>query len=165
MDSPIPTEAVMPRKPTADDARLILQLYDLRREPEMRKARNWCLVTFWPNTLDDISKVENAFGTQENNWFRQVIGYWELAASLVLHRTLNEKLFLEQAFSGEMFVVFTKVHPFLKEWRVKTQYPALLGNVEKVIMRTKTGRDRLEMMIQRVAARRKTLAASAAKSG
>jgi len=31
----------MPRKPTIDDARLILELYDLRREAEMRKARHW----------------------------------------------------------------------------------------------------------------------------
>ena len=33
----------MAKKPTAADAQLILQLYDLRREAEMRKARNW-----WP---------------------------------------------------------------------------------------------------------------------
>jgi hypothetical protein len=30
-------EETMPRKPTIDDARLILQLYDLRREAELRK--------------------------------------------------------------------------------------------------------------------------------
>jgi hypothetical protein len=30
----------MAKKATAKDAELIMQLYDLRREPEMRKARN-----------------------------------------------------------------------------------------------------------------------------
>ena len=30
----------MPKKPTPADATLILQLYDLRREAELRKARN-----------------------------------------------------------------------------------------------------------------------------
>jgi len=30
-----------PAKPTVADAQLILHLYELRREPEMRKARNW----------------------------------------------------------------------------------------------------------------------------
>ncbi len=154
----------MPRKPSADDARLILQLYDLRREPEMRKARNWWLVNFWPASLDDITKVESAFGTQENNWFRQVIGYWQMAAALVLHGALNENLFLEQAFSGEMFLIFTKVRPFLKEWRAKTNYPALLGNVEKIITRSKTGRDRLEWVTKRVAARQQSLAQAAGKS-
>ena len=33
----------MSKKATATDAQLILQLYDLRREAEMRKARNWWL--------------------------------------------------------------------------------------------------------------------------
>ncbi len=31
----------MSTKPTPADAELILKLYDLRREAEMRKARNW----------------------------------------------------------------------------------------------------------------------------
>lgn len=46
----------MAKKPTMDDARLILQLYELKREPEMRKARQWWLVTFWPNSADDYIK-------------------------------------------------------------------------------------------------------------
>ncbi len=33
----------MAKKPTAEDAQLILQLYDLRREAAMRKARHWWL--------------------------------------------------------------------------------------------------------------------------
>ena len=49
-------------KATAADAQLILKLYDLRREAEMRKARNWWLVTFWPKTADDIIKVASCAG-------------------------------------------------------------------------------------------------------
>ena len=33
----------MAKRATSEDAALILKLYDLRREPEMRKARNWCV--------------------------------------------------------------------------------------------------------------------------
>jgi hypothetical protein len=29
----------MPKRATAEDAKIIMRLYDLRREPEMRKAR------------------------------------------------------------------------------------------------------------------------------
>ena len=50
-------------KPTAADAQLILKLYDLRREAEMRKARNWWMVTFWPKSADDFMKVATALGT------------------------------------------------------------------------------------------------------
>jgi hypothetical protein len=58
----------MPKKPTPADATLILKLYDLRREAEIRKARNWWFATFWPETADDFMKVAQAVGTQENNW-------------------------------------------------------------------------------------------------
>jgi len=36
----------MPRAATAADAELIMQLYDLRREETMRKARNWYFARF-----------------------------------------------------------------------------------------------------------------------
>ena len=117
----------MPKKPTPADATLILKLYDLRREAEIRKARNWWFAEFWPETADDFLKVAQAVGTQENNWLRQVPSYWELAASLVLHGTVNETLFLEPAFSGEMFLIFAKLHPFLKDVRERTQNPADAG--------------------------------------
>ena len=74
----------MSKKPTAADAQLILQLYDLRREAEMRKARNWWLVNFWPESAEDFMKIGGAMGTQENNWLRQAAGYWSMASSLAL---------------------------------------------------------------------------------
>ena len=40
----------MAKKPTVDDARLILELYDLKREAEMRKARQWWVASFGPMT-------------------------------------------------------------------------------------------------------------------
>jgi len=147
----------MPKKPTLADAELILKLYDLRREAEIRKARNWWLVEFWPDIANDVMKVAQAMGTQENNWFRQVAGYWELAASLVVHGTVSETLFLEPAFSGEMFLIFAKLHPFLKDVREKLQNPRMLANVETVIMKSKASRERVQGVEQRLAARRKQM--------
>jgi hypothetical protein len=140
----------MPKKPTASDAQLIMQLYDLRREPEMRKARAWWFNEFWPQNADDFLKVAFAMGTQENNWLRQVNGYWTMAASFVLHGALNADLFIQPAVSGEMFVAFAKVHPFLKELREKAGDPEIFGTIEKVITGSKYGRERLKFMIKRV---------------
>jgi hypothetical protein len=98
--------------------------YDLRREADIRKARNWWL-GFWPESTDDIVKIATALGSQENAWLRQVGGYWEMAASFVLHGTLNRELFLEPSFSGEMFVFLGKVEPLLKEVREQLQNPAI----------------------------------------
>ena len=69
-------------QPTSHDAELILKLYDLRREPVMREARAF-VAQFAPKSLDDMLKIANAFGTREQAFLRQVVGYWEMAASLV----------------------------------------------------------------------------------
>jgi hypothetical protein len=140
----------MSKKPTASDAQLIMQLYDLRREAEMRKARSWWLGEFWPQSADDFMKIAGAMGSQENNWLRQVGGYWSMAASFVLHGALSEELFIQPAVSGEMVFVFAKVQPFLKELREKSGDPQLFGNIEKVITGSKFGRERLKLTLKRV---------------
>ena len=71
-----------------EEASLILKLYDLRREPVMREARA-SMVTFSPKSFDDVLALVNAFGTKEQAYFRQVAGYWEMAASLVNRGALN----------------------------------------------------------------------------
>ena len=153
----------MAKRPTAEDARLILKLYDLRRELEMRKARNWWLVDFWPQSADDFLKVANAFPSQENNWIRQVGGYWDMAASFVLHGALNEELFLQPGCSGEMFFLFAKIHPFLEDLRKKMNNPDAWSNIEKVATRSKLARKRLERVSVNVEARRKALAKAQGK--
>jgi hypothetical protein len=140
----------MPRKPTAADAQLILKLYDLRREAEMRKARFWWMNEFAPRNAADFMKVAWAFGSQENQWLRQVAGYWSIAASFVRQGVLNEKLFLQPGFSGEMFLIFAKVYPFLKELRVQLNDPEVLLDVEKVALNTKWGRDRVKFLTKRL---------------
>jgi hypothetical protein len=154
----------MPSKPTAADAELILKLYDLRRESEMRKARSWWFGEFWPESIDDIMNLAMNTKAQENHWLRQVLGYWDMAAMLVVHGTLNETMFLEMSFSGEMFIAYAKIRPYLKEIREKMQNPEFLGNLEKVITRSKLGRDRLQFFENRVAARRKAMKEQAAKA-
>lgn len=153
----------MARKATAQDAHLIMKLYDLRREPEMRKARNWWLVDFWPQNVDDFLKVANAFPSQENNWIRQVGGYWDMAASFVLQGALSEELFLQPGCSGEMFFLFAKIQPFLKELRQKLNNPDAWSNIEKVATRTPLARKRLERVSVNVEARRKALAKATGK--
>ncbi|MFY9744148.1 MAG: hypothetical protein WA252_05795 [Candidatus Sulfotelmatobacter sp.] len=148
----------MAKKATPADAQLILQLYDLRREAEMRKARNWWFVSFWPRSAEDFMKIAFTPGSQENNWLRQVSGYWSMAASFVLQGALNADLFLQPAVSGEMFIVFAKVHPFLKELRQKAGDPHMFATIEKVINSSKFGRERLKFMLKRVETMREKMA-------
>ncbi len=136
-------------KATAADAQLILQLYDLRREPEMRKARTYMATQFWPQCADDVLALMNSFPGQENAWMRQVIGYWDMAAALVLHGAIDRDLFVD-ASGGEMYFVFAKISPFLAEVREKSGQPGMLGNIEKVLTATDAGKQRLAMVEKRV---------------
>jgi hypothetical protein len=154
----------MSKKPTSADAELILQLYDLRREAEIRKARNWWLVTFWPESAEDFMKVGSAMGTQENNWLRQAAGYWSMSASLVLSGAINQELFLDPSVSGEMFFIFAKVKPFLGELRTKMKNPRMFANIEKLINSTKQGREWLKYVEGQVASRREAMAKAAKAS-
>ena len=129
----------------------------------MRKARYWLGTQFWPCSADDCLKVLWAIGTPENNWLRQVGGYWTIVASFVLEGVLNETLFLNPAFSGEMFLIFAKVQPFIKELREKLDDPNAFRDIERAITRTKWGRDRLAFMAKRLEIMRDKLAAGPPK--
>ena len=144
----------MPKKPTIDDARLILELYDLRREAELRKARQWWLITFWPKTADDFVKVATAMGSEENNWMRQVGSYWGIAVSFALNGVVSEKLFFQLSFCGELYFIFAKVRPLLREIREKMNNPELFLNMEKAIPGSKLGRAQFEKVEARVSAMR-----------
>ena len=150
-------------QPTHADAELILNLYDTRREAEIRKARTWWTATFWPESADDILKVMRAMGSQENAWLRQVLGYWGMASSFVSHGILNEDLFFEPSFSGEMFFVYAKLEPYLKELREKLQNALLLVNLEKLIQSPK-GQERYKVISNNVQNMRKARAESMAKA-
>jgi hypothetical protein len=150
-------------KPTHADAELILKLYEARRETEIRKARQWWTTTFWPESADDVIKVMRAAGTQENAWFRQVLGYWGMAGSFVAHGVLSEDLFFEASFCGEMFVVFVKLEPYLAEVREKMQNPTLLRNIEKLV-HSEAAKERYAVITRNVANMRKARAEKAAKA-
>jgi hypothetical protein len=150
------------QKATSGDAGLIIKLYDLRREPEMRKARNFVLFEFWPESFDDMFKLAMAMGSPENAWFRQVTSYWDMACTFVLQGALNPDLFL--ANSQEMFTIFAKVRPFLNEGRTRFNSPEFMRNMEKVIESTPEGRARLSATEQRIQAFRDVLRSKKAQA-
>jgi hypothetical protein len=144
------------RKPTHADAELALKLYDLRRESEMRKARNFFTVEFWPERAEDVMKHVQAFGAQENAWLRQVVGYWEMAASFVVQGVLHEQAFYDSC--SEAYFLFAKVRPILKDLRVAMESPQFFGNLEKVVLGSKQGRERIEDLTRRIEKRRAMMA-------
>jgi hypothetical protein len=150
---PSSTRLTSKAKATADDAQIILYLYELRRETQMRQARHFMSANFWPQSGEDTLKIARAYPSQENTWLRQVTSYWEMAASLVARGALHEGLFFD--CSGEMYCVFAKFKQHLPEIRRKLPY--FLVTVEKVIMNTPEGRDRLCRLEAKLARRQQKL--------
>ena len=148
----------MRKRPLNQDTKLLLQLDRLRKEADMRKARLWWRDEFWPGNATDYLKIEVAHGRNESRWLRQVATFWGMATSLVLDGSLSEKALLNPELSQEMFTVFAKVHPFLKQLRKRTDNPNFMANVERFILNSKAARKRLPLEIQRLAAVRKNLA-------
>jgi hypothetical protein len=114
---------------------------------------------FLAKSVDDVVQVINVANPQENAWFRQVSGYWEMAASFVLRGALNEDLFFDSG--TEMWFTLAKLYPFLKEAREKAHAPFYFARTEELATRTQQGRDRLEVMLKRVEARRAAIAKAA----
>ncbi|HET9385048.1 MAG TPA: hypothetical protein VFO67_07855 [Gemmatimonadales bacterium] len=61
-----------------------------------------------------------------------VVGYWELAASLVTTGAIDAEAFL--AAHGEIYATFSKVQPFLDEMRKASGQSAFCKHMETVVM-------------------------------
>jgi hypothetical protein len=149
-------------QPTHYDADLILKLYDLRREPVMREARQF-FGQLSLKSLDDLMKLASAFGTKEQAYLRQVAGYWEMAASLVNRGALNRELALDNF--QEMFFVYAKIQPYLEAYRQKMGTPQFMRQTQQLAESSAETRERTSAMQKSQAemARRREEAALAAR--
>jgi hypothetical protein len=134
-----------------ESAQLNLQLFDLRREPVLREARAWFMNDFNPETLAELAALA---GGERNAWFRMVLSYWEMAASLVTTGAIDAEAFC--AAHGEIFATFSKIQPLLSEMRAASGEPELCKHMEAVVLGAPDG--------QAIVARRREAMRAFAKS-
>ena len=94
------------RKPTTADAELLLRLYEIRREPELRRARKWFLTEFNATEWSEIKAGYLKFA-DEDRWFRMTTSYWEMVATLVNRGALHAELFFDH--TGENVVTWDRI--------------------------------------------------------
>ncbi|MGH9349683.1 MAG: DUF4760 domain-containing protein [Vicinamibacterales bacterium] len=111
-----------------ESATLILKLFELRREPVLREARAWFLRDFNPLTLEEALTLA---GGPRNDWFRMVVGYWDMAASFVVHGAIDSDMF--RAANTEMVATFAKLEPFIADIRRVSRIPEFAANIETVL--------------------------------
>ena len=119
----------MHSKATYNDARLILKLYEARREDRMRKARAWFVASFKPKTLSDL-KALCPPGSDENASYRMVATYWEMVASFVTSGVLSKELFFESG--RELLLVWERLRDVVPAIREDLKDPKHYANLEAV---------------------------------
>ena len=80
-------------KPTVEQADLMMRLYEMRRDPEMRRARAYLAHEFQAKTWDEVGYMT---GTDPDRNFRMDTSYWEMVAAIVT-RGLNDEGHLRRA--------------------------------------------------------------------
>lgn len=122
-----------------ESADLILKLYDLRREKKMRKARNW-IFGYNPTSAEEY--MQTMMDEKVGGYLRMVVSYWDMAATLVNQGAIDAEMFNQT--NGEHIFVFAKVEPILADLRKMWDTPDALANLEKVIMESPNGAEKVK---------------------
>ena len=133
-----------------ESATLNLKLFELRREAVLREAREWFLRDFNPETFAELIAIVSS---ERNASFRMVLGYWDMAASLVTTGAIDGDAF--RAAHGEVFATFGKIRPFLAEMRAVSGETEFCKHVEAVVLGASDG--------EAIVARRRAALQAAAK--
>jgi len=152
---------------THEQVNLMLRLYDMRREPRLREAREWFMINFYPASLDDLKRMCPP-GSRENAFMRMVVSYWEMVSSIVNRGLIDEDLFFES--TGEHWMVWDRLKPVAAEWRAMFKNPHQFANIEEQNRRMEAWREKrapgsTEAMRQAMAQMRQAAAQAASKSG
>ena len=127
-----------------DSANLILKLYELRREPLMREARNF-FMTFNPSSVQEY--MAGMMGPNSGH-IRMVASYWEMAASFVVGGAIDADMF--EASAGEHIMVFGKLEPILADLRQAMGNPKLFANLEQLCIGAPGGLEKVRAAAERI---------------
>lgn len=124
---------------THEQVNLLLRLYEERREPRLREARDWFANNFNVKTPEDMMRVCPP-GSRENANMRMVLGYWDMVASIANRGLIDEDFFFEN--TGEQWGVFEQVKTVLPAWRAMFSSPEFLSNLEENCRRLEAWREK-----------------------
>jgi hypothetical protein len=140
-----------------EDANLILRLYELRRDEAMRRARNWFMTDFNPQSTQDVFA---ALMGEHSADFRMVASYWDMAAAFVQFGAIDEEMF--NAINTEHVAIYAKLRSFLAEIRAMPGVPPYLylKHLEPLVLKMPDAPERIAAMERymksRIEARSKT---------
>jgi hypothetical protein len=135
---------------------LILKLYELRTDDELRRARDWFASQFFPQSAEEVLA---AWVGPESARYRMVTTYWEMAAALVNHGAIPEEMFHDA--NTEHVAIYLKLQPYLARLREMTKYPSYLTQLERMVGRMPDLDERAAPMRAYLERKRRELAGTA----
>jgi hypothetical protein len=127
------------------DARIVLELYALRREAVMRASRD-VMRHFTPGVYEELAAILKPDHPHNAAW-RQVSSYFEMAWGFARHGAVHADLLAEG--TGEGMFLFAKVHPWLAELRRDTA-PTTFANAEWMLANSASARTRFQLFRTRL---------------
>src|ERR1700732_1215095 len=124
---------------TYDEVNLMLRLYELRRDAQLRSARSWFVENFHADSPEEVMQ-KYPQGSQENTYIRMVVSYWEMVGSIVNRGLINDELFFES--NGEIWVVWDRMRSVVPTWRAAFKNPFLFSGIEDACKRLEAWREK-----------------------
>lgn len=112
-------------EPTAEDARLYLQLVEISQTQTQVDARRWLLADFSAASAKEVDQ-KYPLGGAERDRLTNAIGFFEAAGVLVSRGLLHEDVFFDAPFA--LGVIWPKLKPIIEEWRAASKDPADIEN-------------------------------------
>ena len=124
---------------THEQVNLMLRLFEERREPKLREARDWFGANFHVKSRDEMMKLCPP-GSPANTYMRMVFGYWEMVASIVNRGLVDEEFFFET--NQEQWMVWEQIKPVIGEMRAMFNNPKMFSNLEEHVRRLEAWREK-----------------------
>jgi hypothetical protein len=116
---------------TYDDVKLMLQLYEVRRDDRLREARKWFSAHFKVKTLEQFNALCPG-GSEPNASYRMVTTHWEMVASFMTSGVLSQELFFESG--RELLFCWERLRDVLPQIREANKNPIEFRNLESVAL-------------------------------
>ena len=111
------------KKPTPQDAEILLELLGTFDTPQMQEAIQWFMKDFSAKNYQEF-KSKYPPGSDAYSKVGRILGSFELAGTLISHGLLNENLYFDTSGIG---FVWMKIGKIIPGWQKDTD-PALWEN-------------------------------------
>ena len=114
---------------TYNDADLLLRIYELRREPKLRAARDFMNKKCSFRDYDEYKK-KYPMGSPAGQAWGMVIGYWDMVCALVDRGALDKDLF--NICTSEHVFLYLKYRQVIEGGRREANFPEMFASLERV---------------------------------